>query len=67
MLRLAGVYDAQRNVSRRTCGISWAVRDILATDSSWNRLVVWACERITVQMFRYKNSVKPGALALGKL
>lgn len=25
------IYDAQRNVSRKTCGISWTVQDILVT------------------------------------
>lgn len=25
------IYDAQQNVSRRTCGIFWTVRDILIT------------------------------------
>jgi hypothetical protein len=34
--RVSGL--VQRDVSRKTCGINWIVRDILDTDFSWKRL-----------------------------
>jgi len=57
----------QRNIERRTCGISWAMRDILDTVSSREWLAAKVFNDTPEQTSRYKNSVEPGRLVLGKL
>ena len=52
------------DVSRKPCEITWTLRDILDTDSSWKWLAAWDCGRYTVQKHRYKIYMKPGTPVL---
>ncbi|WP_428001285.1 hypothetical protein [Acidovorax sp.] len=56
--------DAQRNVDRRTCGISPAMRDILDTASSRDWLAAYVFNDLAVQKFKYEILWKSAGLCL---